>query len=153
MTKWDYCFWGFFLCIAHIYVLRVVITILISVRIQSKVTLYACTLITGSFYRKWQFSFFRFRKIKQLLEHLYWIQNIQIRIRKKHVLQKIQPIHSHLCHNIWPSHLVCHSCYLIIFLCTKKSKKITLRKNVSIRSNTKNTYYSEIFIFALQFVW
>ena len=42
-------FFGFFLCIAHIYVSRVVITILMSVRIQSKVTLYACTLITNKY--------------------------------------------------------------------------------------------------------
>jgi hypothetical protein len=41
---------------------------------------------------------------------------------------------------------------LLFFFVQKKSKKITLRKNVSIRSNTKNTYYSEIFTFALQFV-
>ena len=37
---------------------------------------------------------------------------------------------------------------LLFVFVQKKSKK-----NVSIRSNTKNTYYSEMFTFVLQFVW
>ena len=42
---------------------------------------------------------------------------------------------------------------LLFFFVQKTSKKITPRTNVSILSNTKNTYYSEMFTFALQFVW
>ena len=59
-------------------------------------------VIYGSFYRRWQFSFFRFRKIKVIgtsLLNSKHSNNIK-ESEKKHVLQKIQPIHAHLCHNI-----------------------------------------------------